>query len=58
LGILISGAVSPRSVFVLPAFRPADPGRRFTRDYPVIPGVVLDQATPAYIVLNLLVDLL
>lgn len=57
LGILISGAVVTESIFVLPGFGRLTLDAVFTRDYPLIQGVVLITAT-AYIVLNLLVDLL
>lgn len=57
LGILISGAVVTESIFVLPGFGRLTIDAVFTRDYPLIQGVVLITAT-AYIVLNLLVDLL
>lgn len=57
LGVLISGAVVTESIFVLPGFGRLTLEAVFTRDYSVIQGVVLFTAT-AYIVLNLLVDLL
>jgi peptide/nickel transport system permease protein len=57
LGILISGAVVTESIFVLPGFGRLTLDAVFTRDYPLIQGVVLITAT-AYIVLNLVVDLL
>jgi peptide/nickel transport system permease protein len=57
LGILISGAVVTEQIFVLPGFGKLILDAVFTRDYPLIQGVVLITAT-AYIVLNLLVDLL
>ncbi|MFL6144578.1 MAG: ABC transporter permease [Labedaea sp.] len=57
LGILISGAVVTESIFVLPGFGRLILDAVFTRDYPVIQGVVLITAS-AYIVLNLFVDLL
>lgn len=57
LGILISGAVVTESIFVLPGFGRLTLDAVFTRDYPLMQGVVLITAT-AYIVLNLLVDLL
>jgi len=57
LGALISGAVVTENIFVLPGFGKLIIDAVFTRDYPVIEGVVLVSAT-AYIVINLLVDLL
>lgn len=57
LGVLISGAVVTESIFVLPGFGRLTLDAVFTRDYPMIQGVVLFTAT-AYIVVNLLVDLL
>ncbi|HEV2778918.1 MAG TPA: ABC transporter permease [Actinophytocola sp.] len=57
LGALISGAVVTESIFVLPGFGRLTLDAVFTRDYPMIQGVVLFTAT-AYIVINLLVDLL
>lgn len=57
LGLLISGAVVTEQIFVLPGFGRLTIDAVFTRDYPLIQGVVLITAA-AYIVLNLLVDLL
>lgn len=57
LGALISGAVVTEQLFVLPGFGKLTIDAVFTRDYPMIQGVVLVTAT-AYIVINLLVDLL
>jgi peptide/nickel transport system permease protein len=57
LGVLISGAVVTEQIFVLPGFGKLTIDAVFTRDYPMIQGVVLVTAT-AYIVINLLVDLL
>jgi peptide/nickel transport system permease protein len=57
LGILISGAVVTEQIFVLPGFGKLTIDAVFTRDYPMIQGVVLVTAT-AYIGINLLVDLL
>ena len=57
LGILISGAVVTEQIFVLPGFGKLTIDAVFTRDYPVIQGVVLVTAT-AYIGINLFVDLL
>jgi peptide/nickel transport system permease protein len=57
LGGLISGAVVTEQIFVLPGFGKLIVDAVFTRDYPVIQGVVLVTAC-AYIGINLLVDLL
>jgi len=57
LGALISGAVVTEQIFVLPGFGKLTIDAVFTRDYPMIQGVVLITAT-AYIGINLLVDLL
>ncbi len=57
LGILISGAVVTESIFVLPGFGRLTLDAVFTRDYPLIQGVVLITAA-AYIALNLVVDML
>jgi peptide/nickel transport system permease protein len=57
LGALISGAVVTEQIFVLPGFGKLIIDAVFTRDYPMIQGVVLVTAT-AYIAINLLVDLL
>ena len=57
LGVLISGAVVTEQIFVLPGFGKLIIDAVFTRDYPMIQGVVLVTAT-AYIVINLVVDLL
>jgi peptide/nickel transport system permease protein len=57
LGTLISGAVVTEQIFVLPGFGKLIVDAVFTRDYPLIQGVVLVTAT-AYIGINLLVDLL
>ncbi len=57
LGALISGAVVTEQIFVLPGFGKLIIDAVFTRDYPMIQGVVLVTAT-AYIVINLVVDLL
>jgi len=57
LGVLISGAVVTEQIFVLPGFGKLTIDAVFTRDYPMIQGVVLVTAT-AYIGLNLAVDLL
>ncbi len=57
LGGLISGAVVTEQIFVLPGFGKLTIDAVFTRDYPMIQGVVLVTAT-AYIGINLVVDLL
>jgi peptide/nickel transport system permease protein len=57
LGALISGAVVTEQIFVLPGFGKLTIDAVFTRDYPMIQGVVLVTAA-AYIAINLLVDLL
>jgi peptide/nickel transport system permease protein len=57
LGTLISGAVVTEQIFVLRGFGKLTIDAVFTRDYPMIQGVVLVTAT-AYIGINLLVDLL
>ena len=57
LGALISGAVVTEQIFVLPGFGKLTIDAVFTRDYPMIQGVVLVTAT-AYIGINLAVDLL
>jgi peptide/nickel transport system permease protein len=57
LGALISGAVVTEQIFVLPGFGKLTIDAVFTRDYPMIQGVVLVTAT-AYITINLLVDFL
>jgi peptide/nickel transport system permease protein len=57
LGLLISGAVVTESVFVLPGFGKLTLDAVFTRDYPVIEGVVL-LTTVGYVVINFAVDVL
>jgi peptide/nickel transport system permease protein len=57
LGLLISGAVVTEQVFVLPGFGKLTLDAVFTRDYPVIQGVVL-VTTVGYVVVNFAVDLL
>jgi peptide/nickel transport system permease protein len=57
LGALISGAVVTEQLFVLPGFGKLTIDAVFTRDYPMIQGVVLVTAT-AYILINLVVDLM
>jgi peptide/nickel transport system permease protein len=55
LGALISGAVITEQIFVLPGFGRLILEGVFTRDYPIVQGVVLVTAS-AYVGLNLLVD--
>ena len=57
LGTLISGAVVTEQIFVLPGFGKLTIDAVFTRDYPMVQGVVLVTST-AYILINLVVDLL
>jgi peptide/nickel transport system permease protein len=57
LGGLIAGAVVTERIFGLPGVGKLTLDSVFTRDYPVIQAVVL-VITAAYIVINLLVDLL
>jgi len=57
LGALISGAVVTEQIFVVPGFGKLTIDAVFTRDYPMIQGVVLVTAT-AYIAINFLVDML
>lgn len=57
LGILISGAVVTERIFGIPGFGKMTLDAVFTRDYPVIQGVVIVTAT-GYIAINLAVDLL
>jgi peptide/nickel transport system permease protein len=57
LGGLISGAVVTERIFGLPGFGKLTLDSVFTRDYPVIQGVVL-VVTLAYILINLAVDVL
>jgi peptide/nickel transport system permease protein len=57
LGLLISGAVVTEQVFVLPGFGKLTLDAVFTRDYPVIEGVVL-LTTLGYVLINFGVDLL
>jgi peptide/nickel transport system permease protein len=57
LGGLISGAVVTERIFALPGFGKLTLDSVFTRDYPVIQGVVL-VVTLAYILINLAVDVL
>jgi peptide/nickel transport system permease protein len=57
LGGLISGAVVTERIFGLPGFGKLTLDSVFSRDYPVIQGVVL-VVTLAYILINLAVDVL
>jgi peptide/nickel transport system permease protein len=57
LGALISGAVVTEQIFVIPGFGKLVVDAVFTRDFPIIQGVVLVAAT-GYILVNLAVDLL
>jgi peptide/nickel transport system permease protein len=57
LGLLISGAVVTEQVFVLPGFGKLTLDAVFSRDYPVIEGVVL-LTTVGYVLINFGVDLL
>jgi peptide/nickel transport system permease protein len=55
LGALIGGAVVTEQIFVVPGFGRLILEAVFTRDYPVVQGVVLITAS-AYVLANLLVD--
>jgi peptide/nickel transport system permease protein len=55
MGALISGAVVTEQIFVVPGFGRLIVEAVFTRDYPVVQGVVLITAS-AYVLINLLVD--
>lgn len=57
LGVLIGGSVVTEQVFLIPGFGKLIVDAVITRDYPVIQAVALISAV-AYVVLNLLVDLL
>lgn len=57
LGVLIGGSVVTEQVFLIPGFGKLIVDAVITRDYPVIQAVALLSAA-AYVVLNLLVDLL
>jgi len=54
-GALMSGAVVTEQIFVVPGFGRLIVEAVFTRDYPLIQGVVLVTAS-AYVLVNLLVD--
>ena len=55
MGALISGAVVTEQIFVVPGFGRLIVEAVFTRDYPLVQGVVLITAS-AYVAINLLVD--
>lgn len=55
MGALMGGAVVTESIFVLPGFGRLIVEAVFTRDYPLVQGVVLITAS-AYVLINLLVD--
>src|SRR5438093_1354057 len=54
-GALMSGAVVTEQIFVVPGFGCLIVEAVFTRDYPVVQGVVLITAS-SYVLINLLVD--
>jgi peptide/nickel transport system permease protein len=56
MGALMGGAVVTEQIFVLPGFGRLIVEAVFTRDYPVVQGVVLITAS-AYVLINLLVDI-
>jgi peptide/nickel transport system permease protein len=56
MGALMSGAVVTEQIFVVPGFGRLIVEAVFTRDYPLVQGVVLITAS-AYVLINLLVDL-
>lgn len=56
LGALISGAVITEQIFIIPGIGKLTIDSVFSRDYPMLQGVVLITAT-GYILANLLVDL-
>ena len=55
MGALMGGAVVTEQIFVLPGFGRLIVEGVFTRDYPVVQGVVLITAS-SYVLINLLVD--
>jgi peptide/nickel transport system permease protein len=55
VGFLIGGAVVTEQIFVVPGFGRLILEGVFTRDYPIVQGVVLITAS-AYVLVNLLVD--
>jgi len=56
MGALMSGAVVTEQIFVVPGFGRLIVEAVFTRDYPLVQGVVLITAS-AYVLVNFLVDL-
>jgi peptide/nickel transport system permease protein len=56
MGALMGGAVVTEQIFVVPGFGRLVVEAVFTRDYPVIQGVVLITAS-SYVLINLLVDI-
>ena len=56
MGALMSGAVVTEQIFVVPGFGRLIVESVFTRDYPIVQGVVLITAS-AYVLINLFVDL-
>jgi peptide/nickel transport system permease protein len=56
MGALMGGAVVTEQIFVVPGFGRLIVEAVFTRDYPLVQGVVLVTAS-AYVLVNLLVDL-
>jgi peptide/nickel transport system permease protein len=56
MGALMGGAVVTEQIFVVPGFGRLIVEAVFTRDYPVVQGVVLITAS-AYVLINLLVDI-
>jgi len=55
MGALMSGAVVTEQIFVVPGFGRLIVEAVFTRDYPLVQGVVLLTAS-SYVLINLLVD--
>src|SRR5262249_2783431 len=56
MGALMGGAVVTEQIFVVPGFGRLIVESVFTRDYPLVQGVVLITAS-AYVLINLLVDI-
>jgi peptide/nickel transport system permease protein len=56
MGALMGGAVVTEQIFVLPGFGRLIVEAVFTRDYPLVQGVVLITAA-SYVLINLLVDI-
>src|SRR2546422_623775 len=56
MGALMSGAVVTEQIFVVPGFGRLIVEAVFTRDYPLVQGVVLITAS-SYVLINLLVDM-